>query len=142
VVALSAAAGTFAWRYPLLLPGDHTVAVYAVNDNLTQPTDHAPDGLGRLLGMCDADSFYVRDGTTALCAVLSGPLGEVRARRSGRTVTVPAADAVSLRRMATTDTGSADPTTRLVLRRYGRPVAMVVVATIADGTPVRATVLD
>jgi hypothetical protein len=139
VVALGAAAGVVAWRHPLLLPGDHTVGVYAVNDNLSGSADREPGVLGRLIGMCDADSFYVRADGSAMCLVLSGPLGEVRARRTGTTVTVPAADAAALRTMAAQDTGSPDPTTRLVLRRFGRPVAIVAVTDIAAGIPVPAT---
>lgn len=141
VVALGAAAAVGVWRFPLLLPGDHAVAVYAVNDNLSGMADREPGALGRLLGMCDGDSFYVRAGGSQMCLVLSGPLGEVRARRTGDTVTVPAGDAAALRGMAARDTGSPDPTTRLVLRRFGRPVAMVAVADVADGAPVRAVAL-
>jgi hypothetical protein len=142
VVALGAAAGVVAWRYPLLLPGDHTVSVYAVDDNVSRPADREPGALGRLLGMCDGDSFYVRAGGSAWCLVLSGPLGEVRAGRTGAAVTVPAADAAALRRIAVRDTGSPDRTTRIVLRRFGRPVALLPVTEIADGTPVRATPVD
>jgi hypothetical protein len=142
VVVLGAAGGVVAWRYPLLLPGDHRVAVYAVSDNLSGPADREPGPLGRLLGMCDGDSFYVRAGGRAWCLVLSGPLGSVQGRRTGATVTVPASDAAALRAMAAQDTGAPDPTTRLVLRRFGRPVAMVAVADIADGAPVRATAVD
>ena len=141
VVVLGAAAGLVVWRRPLLLPGGHSVAVYAVDDALSGPPAHEPGLLGRLLGMCDFDSYYVRDGNSRWCLVLSGPLGEVTARRTGRTVTVPAADAASLRQMAATDTGSPEPTTRLVLRAYGRPVALVTVADIGAGAPVRATAL-
>jgi hypothetical protein len=142
VVVLGAAAGLVLWRRPLLLPGSHTVEVYAVNDALSGPPDHQPRLLARLLGMCDTDSYYVRDGNTRLCLVLSGPLGEVKARRTGRTVTVAPADAASLKQMATTDTGSPEPTTRLALRANGRPVAIVAVADIAAGAPVSATALD
>jgi hypothetical protein len=44
--------------------------------------------------------------------------------------------------MAGQDTGSPDPATRLVLRRFGRPVAILAVADIADGVPIRATAVD
>ena len=142
MVVLGAAAGVVAWRNPLLLPGDHSVAVYAVDDNISGPADREPGVLGRLLGMCDGDSFYVRAGGSAMCLVLSGPLGEVRAGRIGTAVIVPAADAAALRAMAGRDTGSPDPATRLVLRRFGRPVAIVAVADIADGVPIRATAVD
>jgi hypothetical protein len=142
VVVLGAAAGVVAWRYPLLLPGDHTVEVYAVDDAISGPADRAPGPLGRVLGMCDGDSFYVRVGGGAMCLVLSGPPGEVRARRSGTAVIVPAADTAALRAMAARDTGTPEPATRLVLRRFGRPVAIVAVADIADGAPVRATAVD
>jgi hypothetical protein len=139
VVALGAAATVVAWRYPLLLPGYHTVAVYAVDDNLSGPTEREPGVLGRILGMCDGDSYYVRAAGDAVCLVLSGPLGEVQARRTSGTVTVPATDAAALRRMSAQDTGAPDPTTQMVLRRFGRPVAMVAVTDIADGSPIHCT---
>jgi hypothetical protein len=142
VIVLGAVAGVVTWRYPLLLPGDHNVAVYAVDDTVSGPADREPGALGRVLGMCDGDSFYVRAGGSAMCLVLSGPLGEVRARRTGTAVIVPAADAAALRAMAVQDTGTPDPATRLVLRRFGRPVAVVAVADIADGAPVLATAMD
>jgi hypothetical protein len=142
VAALGVAASVVTWRRPLLLPGDHTVAVYAVNDDLSGPADREPGVLGRLLGMCDGDSYYIRAAGGATCLVLSGPLGEVRARRTGTTVTVPASDAAALRRMAAQDTGSSEPTTQIVLRRFGRPVAMVAVTDIADGTPVHTTAVN
>jgi hypothetical protein len=142
VVALGAAAGAVAWRDPLLLPGTHTVSVYAIQDSISQRIDHEPGFLGRALGMCDADTYYVRDGHTKMCIVLSGPLGEVHARRSAGRVTVPAADAAALKAMAAQDTGSPDPTTRLALRAGGRPVAIVAVADIVDGSEVTANALD
>jgi hypothetical protein len=141
-VALGAAAGAVAWRDPLLLPGTHTVSVYAIQDSISQQIDHEPGLLGRALGMCDADTYYVRDGDTKMCIVLSGPLGEVRASKSGGTVTVPAGDAASLRAMAAQDTGSPDPTTRLALRAGGRPIAIVAIADIVDGKAVSAPALD
>jgi beta-glucosidase len=54
----------------------------------------------------------------------------------------PAADAAALRTMGATDTGSPDPTTRLLLRRYGRPVAIIAVPDITDGTPIHTPALD
>jgi hypothetical protein len=116
--------------------------VYAVDDTISGPAEHEPGALGRVLGMCDGDSFYVRGDGSAMCLVLSGPLGEVRARRTGTAVLVPAPDAAALRAMAARDTGSPDPATRLVLRRFGRPVAIIAVADIADGAPVRASALN
>jgi hypothetical protein len=142
VVALGAAAGVVAWREPLLLPGTHTVSVYGIDDSISQQVDHEPGFLGRILGMCDADTYYVRDGVTKMCIVLIGPLGEVHASRSSGRVTVPAADASSLKAMAAQDTGSPDPTTRLALSSGGRPVAIVVVADIVDGTAVSVNALD
>ena len=142
VVALGAAAGVVGWRDPLLLPGNHTVSVYAIQDSISQQIDREPGLLGRVLGMCDADTYYVRDGDTKMCIVLSGPLGEVHASKSGGRVTVPAADASPLKAMAAQDTGSPDPTTRLALRAGGRPVAIVAVADIVDGREVTANALD
>jgi hypothetical protein len=142
VVALGAAAGVVVWRDPLLLPGTHTVSVYGIEDSISQQIDHEPGFLGRALGMCDADTYYVREGDTKMCIVLSGPLGEVHASKSGGLVTVPAADASSLKAMAAQDTGSPDPTTRLALLAGGSPVAIVAVADIVDGKAVSVKALD
>jgi hypothetical protein len=142
VVAMGVAAATVAWKDPLLLPGSHRVWVYAVNDGASAEVTKEPGFAGKLLGRCDADTYYVRDGDTRLCLVLTGPLGDVQARRRGGTVIVDADDAASLQSMAALDTGSPDTTTRLVLVAHGTPVAIIPVASIAGEQPVGANALN
>jgi hypothetical protein len=142
VLAVGTAAGLVVWRKPLLLPGDHTASVYAVDEAVSTQVEHAPGFVGRLLGRCDADTAYVQDGDTKMCLVLSGPLGRVRVRRSGSTAIVAAPGAAALKAMAGQDTGAPEPTTRLVLKTNGRPVALVDVAGLTEGRPVRVNALD
>ena len=78
--------------------------------------------------MCDADSYYAEDGDRKLCLVLSGPIGTVRAGRSGGRVTVDADQVAKLKRLA-----GNDPAATLVLMS-DRPAALVPVAALA-GTP-------
>jgi hypothetical protein len=142
VVAVGTAAGLVAWRKPLLLPGNHTASVYAVDEAISKQVEHAPGFFGRLLGQCDADTAYVEDGDTKMCLVLSGPLGRVQVRRDGSTVVVTATGAAELKAMAGQDTGAPGPTTRLVLKTNGRPVAIVPVAGLTEGRPARVNLLD
>jgi hypothetical protein len=141
-VAVLAGAGAVWWWNPLLVPGTHTMAVYALDDAPTRQVDGPPGFLGRLTGMCDADSYYVSDGDRHLCVVLNGPLGDVRASAKAGRVTVAAGEAARLRAMAAQDTGTPDPTTTLVLQLHGGPVAMIPVANLAPGRTVSATALD
>jgi hypothetical protein len=143
VLGALAAAGVAAWRHPLALPGRHTVAVYAVDEDVTQELagGAGPGWLGRLVGLCDADSFYVRDGDRRLCLVLSGPLGAVRARADGDRVVVPADQAASLAALAARDTGAPQPARTLALYAGGRPVALVGVAGLAAGRAVSVPAL-
>jgi hypothetical protein len=64
------------------LPGGiHTVEVYTVDDPISTvvaPQDR-PGIVGRFIGMCDADTYYMEVGGTGLCLVLNGSLGTVRA---------------------------------------------------------------
>lgn len=143
LVVLLGAAGAIAWwRWPMLLPGSHAVSVYTVDDSLSGPPQSKPGLLGRLMGLCDADTHYVTAGTSRLCLVIGGPFGEVEACRGGGHVTVDAKDTPTLRTVAQQDHGSPETTTRLVLAEHGRPVAIIMVANLASQGPVTGTALD
>ncbi|MEU4240491.1 hypothetical protein [Actinoplanes sp. NPDC026619] len=134
LVALGATAALAVVRDPLLLPGDHELTVYAVNDGISTEVTKAPGLVGRVIGMCDADTYYAEQGDRKLCLVLNGPLGDVRATRKDGKVTVSAAEVARLRSMAAQDTGTPAPTTTLVLMS-GKPAALIPVADLVDGQP-------
>jgi hypothetical protein len=140
VLGLIATAGFLVVRDPLLIPGDHSVQVYALNDRISTEVDAAPGMIGRATGMCDADSYYARDGDRKLCLVLNGPLGDTRASRADGTVTVAASEVGKLKQMATKDTGTPGETTTLVLMA-GKPAALIPVTSLADGKPVKVPAL-
>lgn len=140
LVALGATAALAVVRDPLLLPGDHDVTVYAVNDDITTEVTEAPGLLGRVLGRCDADSYYAEQGDRKLCLVLNGPLGDVRASRADGTVTVAASEVARLKEMAAQDTGAPKATTTLVLMS-GKPAALIAVSDLVDGRPVTVPAL-
>ena len=140
LVALGAAAAVLVVRDPLRLPGDHEVDVYAMDDAVSQEVTEPPGFLGRALGMCDADTYYAKDGDRNLCLVLNGPLGQVRATRDGGQVKVAADQVPKLKSMATQDTGTPQPTTTLVLMSGG-PAALIPVADLADDAGVSVPAL-
>jgi hypothetical protein len=140
LVALGATAALAAVRDPLLLPGEHEVTVYALNDDISTEVDEAPGLVGRLLGMCDADSYYAERDGRKLCLVLNGPLGDVRASRTHGTVTVAAGEIAKLRSMTAQDTGAPKPRTTLVLMA-GKPAALIRVGDLVDGQPAKAPAL-
>ncbi|MGK5677736.1 hypothetical protein [Actinoplanes sp. URMC 104] len=140
ILAVAVAGATVALRVvgdPLALPGEHRVEVYGLNDAISGETQDEPN----VFGMCDADTYFARDGDRKLCLVLNGPLGEVEATREDGTVTVAAADVARLRQMAGQETGSPDPTTTLVLMAGG-PAALIPVAGLGDGRPVSVRALS
>ena len=141
VVVVAAAATIWVVRDPLLLPGEHTVTVYARNDRISTEVNERPGLVGRALGRCDADTHYAEQGDRKLCLVLNGPLGEVRAGRKNGTVTVPATEVARLRAMAAQDTGTPEPTTTLVLMAGG-PAALIPVADLTDGAAVSVPALS
>ncbi|MCU7728986.1 hypothetical protein ODJ79_35185 [Actinoplanes sp. KI2] len=140
VVALGAGAAVLLVRDPLRLPGEHDVDVYAVDDAVSEQVTEPPGFVGRALGMCDADTYYAEDGDRKLCLVLNGPLGQVRATRSSGQVKVAADQVAKLRSMAAQDTGTPQPTTRLVLMSGG-PAALVAVADLAGDAAVSVPAL-
>ena len=142
IVAVAAAAGAALYlvRDPLVLPGHHEVDVYAVNDAISGEVDEPPGRLGRMVGLCDADTRYAEADGRHLCLVLSGPLGTVLAARRDGKITLAADQVDKLRRMADQDTGTPGPTTRLVLMS-GKPAAMIPVADLATGSPMSVRAL-
>jgi hypothetical protein len=134
-VMLIGGAGAVAFQIlktPGPLPaGPHTVAVYTLDDAVTVPAT----GGRPLLGMCDADSYYLKTGDTALCAPLNGSLGEVRATGTDTGVVLDARAAATARELALK---SDDKATRVLLQYDGDPVALVTVAALAAGGPVTA----
>ena len=134
-LALVAAGAAYVLVDPLQLPGTHEVEVYALDDELSQQVDEAPGPVGRTLGMCDGDTYYAEDGDRKLCLVLSGPIGTVRAERSGGRVTVAAGEVTKLRGLA-----GNDPAATLVLLS-DRPAALVRTADLAGAAPLSVTAL-
>ncbi|WP_433294875.1 hypothetical protein ACQP2F_34265 [Actinoplanes sp. CA-030573] len=124
-------------RDPHLLPGDRELEVYAVDDAISTVVDEPPGVVGRALGMCDADTYYARDGDRKLCLVLSGPLGTVRASRGDGKVTVAAGEVPKLKGMAAQDRS----TTTLVLMAGG-PAALIPVRSLTEGQPIETTALS
>jgi hypothetical protein len=139
-IGLIATAGFLVIRDPLLIPGDHSVQVYALNDAISTEIDEPPGVVGRATGMCDSDSYYARDGDRMLCLVVNGPLGDTRASRADGTVTVAASEVGKLKQMAAQDTGTPAKTTTLVLMA-GKPAALIPVTSLADGRPVKVPAL-
>ena len=134
VVALGATTAFLLVRDPLLLPGDHEVKVYALDDQISTEVAEPPGLLGRALGMCDADTYYAKDGDRKLCLVLDGPRGKVRASHKDGKVTVAAAEVPKLK-------GMAQDATTLVLMSGG-PAALIPVKDLAEGQPVTVTALS
>jgi hypothetical protein len=140
VVALAGGAAFLLVRDPLTLPGEHEVDVYAVNDGISTVTADPPGFFGRALGMCDADTYYAKDGDRHLCLVLDGPLGKVTASRADGRVTVSKDQVAGLKSMAAQDTGTPEPTTTLALMSGG-PAALIPVADLDEGAAVSVPAL-
>jgi hypothetical protein len=140
LVALAAGAAFWLVRDPLTLPGDHEMEVYAVDDQISTELDQPPGFFGRVLGMCDADTYYAKDGDRHLCLVLDGPLGKVRASRDNGQIKIAKDQVTALRAMAAQDTGTPRPTTTLVLMSGG-PAALVPVTDLDSDGAVRVPAL-
>jgi hypothetical protein len=140
VSALVGTVGLILARDPLILPGSHQVEVYGLDDQVTEEVTEPPGLTDRLLGMCDADSFYAEDGGRRLCLVLNGPLGKVRASRHDGRVTVDVDAIAALRKMAGQDGGSQAVTTLVLMT--GKPAALVPVADLAAGRQVSVRALS
>jgi hypothetical protein len=114
------------------------VAVYTVDDELT--TSGA--GGNHLLGMCDADTYYIKVDGAGLCVVLNGSLGTVPANGTGNGIVLDATAVTAVQGMVRqADASGPDRTTQVLLEYQGSPVAVLPAAALAPGTAVTATKL-
>jgi hypothetical protein len=132
LVLILGVAGCWFWRDPLALPGSHSVTVYALDEPISRPPAHPPNILGRLFGMCDADSYYVRDGNTWRCLVLNGPLAVIHVVRHGGQIVIQGQDLQRLREAAT-----GQDTRHLVLSSHGTPICLVPITALSRAGPLR-----
>lgn len=136
LVLILGVAGCWFWRDPLAFPGSHSVTVYALDEPISRPPAHRPNILGRLFGMCDADSYYVRDGNTWRCLVLNGPLAVIHVVRHGGQIVIQGQDLQRLREAAT-----GQDTRHLVLSAHGTPICLVPITALSGAGPLRLTPL-
>lgn len=125
--------------------GAHGVAVYTVDDVLSTvvPPADRPGVVGRFVGMCDADTYYVEVDGTGLCVVLNGPLGSVEATGTGHGPALGAVEAAKVRDIVhRSDRDTPEPATRVVLGYDGGWAGMVEVADLDAGGPVTGSVID
>jgi Rieske Fe-S protein len=149
VVATGVAAAAAASVYVLthdgnqpLPAGTHTVQVYSVDDSISTvvPPADRPGVIGRFIGMCDGDTYYVEVDGTGLCVVLNGSLGTVRATGTGDGVELSAAEAATVRDIVRRDGGGGSgPATRVLLGYDGGWAGMVRVADLNAGGPVHGS---
>jgi hypothetical protein len=118
--------------------GSHPVEVYTVVDEFTKS---GADG-NHLLGMCDADSYYIKVDSAELCVVLNGSLGTVRAEGTKDGIVLDAEAAKAVQGMVRrSDAGGPDRTTQVLFEYQGSPVAVVPAAALQTGRAVTATSL-
>jgi hypothetical protein len=124
--------------------GVRTVDVYTVVDGVSTvvaPADR-PGVIGRFLGMCDADSYYMEVGGRGQCLVLNGSLGTVPATGTSRGAQLGPAEAARVRDLVRqADRGDPDPSTRVVLAYDGGWAGLVDVADLNAGGPVTARII-
>jgi hypothetical protein len=120
-----------------------TLHVYNVIDSLSStvaPADR-PGLVGKMFGMCDADTYYVTYGDNAECVVLNGSLGDVRV--TGLTIApAEAARVADLVRREDQALGGKENSTRAILEDDHGPVAIVSLSDLRNGRAVAATELD
>lgn len=123
--------------------GTHAVEVYTVDDALTTavPAADRPGVIGRFIGMCSTDSYYVEVDGAGLCVVLNGSLGTVQATGTGHGVELSAAEAAKTRDIVRRSDGDAEPSTRVVLGYDGGWAGMVKVADLKSGGPVTGSAI-
>jgi hypothetical protein len=127
------------------LPGGiHTVEVYTVDDPISTvvaPQDR-PGIVGRFIGMCDADTYYMEVGGTGLCLVLNGSLGTVRATGTPDGVRLDADQAAKVRAIVGQDErDTPERTTRVVLKYDDGWAGLIKVADLGTGGPVTGSVI-
>lgn len=119
--------------------GVHQVQVYTVDDAVSTvvPAADRPGVVGRFIGLCDADSYYLRVRGAGLCVTLNGPLGTVQVTGTGRGVDLAADQAARVRDIVRqVDDGSSEPTTRVVLGYDGGWAGMLPVVDLEAAGPV------
>jgi hypothetical protein len=124
--------------------GVHTVEVYTVDDEISTVIAPAqrPGTLGRFIGMCDADTYYVEVNGVGSCVVLNGSLGTVRVTSTGHGVELDATQATTVRDIVRREGGhGSTPTSRVMLGYDGGWAGMVEVADLDAGGPVTGSVI-
>jgi hypothetical protein len=119
--------------------GVHTVEVYTVDDPISTvvPPAERPGVIGRFIGMCDADTYYLEVNGTGLCLVLNGSLGTVQATGTGHGAELSAAEAAKLGDIVRrADHDTPEPATRVILSYDGGWAGLVDVADLGKGGPV------
>ncbi|GIM94770.1 hypothetical protein Ato02nite_065630 [Paractinoplanes toevensis] len=122
--------------------GAHAVQVYTVDDAISTvvPATDRPGTIGRFIGMCDADSYYIEVNGTGLCAVLNGSLGTVQATGTAAGVELNATEAAKVRDLVKRADGDGpDPATRVLLGYDDGWAGLVQVADLYGTTPVTGT---
>jgi len=125
-----------------LPPGLHTVQVYTVDDAVSTVVRAAdrPGVLGRFIGMCDADTYYIEVDGGGLCVVLDGSLGTVQATGTAHGVQLAAAEAAKVRDIVhRADGAGPEPATRVLLGYDDGWAGLVKVADLNAGAPVTGT---
>jgi hypothetical protein len=124
--------------------GTHTVKIYTVDDAISTvvaPKDR-PGVIGRFIGMCDADSYYMDVDGGGKCLVLNGSLGTVKATGTAHGVELSAAEAAKARDIvARDDRGASAPSTRVVLEYDDGWAGLVKVADLNAGGPVTGSII-
>ncbi|MFF5288086.1 hypothetical protein [Paractinoplanes globisporus] len=125
-----------------LPPGLHTVEVYTVDDAISTvvPAADRPGTVGRFIGMCDADSYYIEVDGGGQCVVLNGSLGTVQATGTRDGVALTAAEAAKVRDLVRrADGDTPEPATRVLLGYDDGWAGLVKVADLDAGGPVTGT---
>jgi hypothetical protein len=124
--------------------GTRTVQIYTVDDSISTvvaPADR-PGVIGRFIGMCDADSYYMEVDGGGNCMVLNGSLGTVRATGTAHGVVLGAAEAAKVRDIVgRDDRGASGQSTRVVLEYDDGWAGLLRVADLNTGGPVTAGVI-
>lgn len=155
-IALVAAVGLLAigaalWSNPFLLSNDRRVDVYTLNEDISGPREHPPGFFSRLLGMCDADSYYVKQDENASCLVLNGdtssdsskPLARVRVvQDDGQLVLGPGAVQVLRDTVGRVPELTGGESRTFVLVARGKPIALVPFDMLAGREEIRVAMLD
>jgi hypothetical protein len=136
--AMVVATGVNVYRFfaPAKFPqGVHPVAVYTVVDELTTSGANG----NHLLGMCDADSYYIKVDSAEMCVTLNGSLGTVQANGTKDGIVLDANATRAVQELVRkNDDGNP---TQVLLQYGGSPVAVVATSVLAAGGPVTATTL-